>query len=116
MSRRTDKVAMLIQRAVSEVIRHDLSDPHIGFVTVTNVKVSPDLRSAVLYVSVLGQKKEIEDSLRHLRRALGYIGRKIAPKIDLRFTPTLSLVYDDTELKADRIERLIDDLQKEEGE
>jgi len=116
MSIRTNKAAQLIQRAVSEVISKDLRDPHIGFVTVTDVKVSPDLRQATLFVSVLGAREDVEDTLKHLRRALGFISRKIAPKIDMRYTPTLSIVHDDTELKADRIERLIDKLHMESGE
>lgn len=116
MSRRTDKIAHLIQRAVSEVIQRDIRDPHIGFVTVTDVKVSPDLRNATLFVSILGKANDIETSLSHLRRALGYISRRIAPRLDLRYTPILSIVHDDTELKADKIERLIGNLHPEEGE
>ena len=110
MSRRTDRVAHLIQRAASEVIQRELNDPRIGFVTVTGVKVSPDLRNAILFVSVVGEEKDVEDSLRGLRHSLPYISRRIAPKLDLRYMPSLAIEFDDTELKADRIEHILDEL------
>lgn len=110
MSRRTDKLAHLIQREVSDILQRDLHNPHIGFVTITRVKVSPDLRNAILFVSVLGEQVVIEDSMKHLRRSLGFIKRRVAPRLDLRYTPNLSIVHDDTELKAERLEQLIDDL------
>jgi len=116
MSKRTDMVAQLIQREASAIIQHELGDPHIGFVTITDVKVSPDLRNADLYVSVLGASAEVADTLKHLKRALGYIRRLIAPRLDLRYVPRLGIVHDDTELKAERIERLIDDLHGDAGE
>ena len=107
MSRRNDMVAQLIQREASAIIQRELGDPHIGFVTITDVKVSPDLRHADLYVSVLGASAEVEDTLKHLKRALGYIRRLIAPRLDLRYVPRLGIVHDDTEVRAERIERLI---------
>jgi ribosome-binding factor A len=110
MSIRTDKVAQALQREVSAVIQRDLHDPHIGFVTVTRVDVSPDLRNAKLYVSVLGGEADVEESIKHLRGALGYIRRRIAPHLDLRYTPVLSIIHDDTGLKAERIENLINEL------
>jgi len=98
-------------REVSLVVQNDLGDPHIGFVTITRVDVSPDLRNARLYVSVLGSDADVEESISHLKHALGYIRHRIAPKLDLRYTPLLSVVHDDTELRADRIEKLIVDLR-----
>ncbi len=97
-------------REVSLVVHNDLGDPHVGFVTITRVDVSPDLRNARLFVSVLGSDADIEESIDHLRHALGFIRHRIAPKLDLRYTPHLSVVHDDTELKAERIEKLIGDL------
>ena len=111
MSIRTDKVAHALMREVSAVIQHDLHDPHIGFVTITKVEVSPDLRNAKLYVSVLGVEKAIEDTIAHLRGALGYIRHRITPKLDLRYVPILSVYYDDTELKAERIEKKLGELK-----
>jgi ribosome-binding factor A len=116
MSIRTDKLAQAILREVSTVIHRDLRDPHIGFVTVTRVDVSPDLRYARLYVSVLGNNDDIEESLSHLRKALGFIRHRIAPALDLRYAPELSLVHDDTEIRAERIEKLIDQISEEGGE
>jgi len=100
----------LIRREVSNVIARDLSDPRIGFVTITDVHVSPDLKHARLYVSVLGEGRAAEESIEALRGALGFIRRRIAPHLDLRYTPELTISYDDTEVRAGRIEKIIDEL------
>jgi ribosome-binding factor A len=110
MSIRSDKLAQALMREVSKVIQHDMRDPHIGFVTITRVDVSPDLRNARLFVSVLGSQADIDESISHLRKALGFIRHRIAPHLDLRFTPQLSIIHDDTEIRAERIEKLISEL------
>lgn len=116
MSIRTDKVAHALMREISAVIQHDLHDPHIGFVTVTKVEVSSDLRNAKIYVSILGADKAIDDAIAHLRGALGYIRHRISPKLDLRYVPMLSVYHDDTELKAERIEKKLGELNIGRGE
>ena len=100
---------------MNEAIRHVLSetiptlkDPRIGFVTVTDVKTSPDLRHARVYVSVLGPPAEQEATLEGLRSAHGYLQRQVADELLLKHTPTLEFAYDDSVDRGFRIDALLD--------
>jgi len=102
-------------RRVDEAVRQvlsdsalDLKDPRIGFVTVTDVKTSPDLRHARVYVSVLGSDEERAASLEGLRSAHGYLQRRVASELRLKHTPALTFEYDDTSERAQRLSELID--------
>ena len=108
-------------RRVDEAIRQvigdaaaELKDPRIGFVTVTDVRTSPDLRHARVYVSVLGagggasELLEREDTLAGLRSAHGFLQGRIASELRLKRTPELEFVYDDTTDRAMRLEELIE--------
>ena len=98
--RRVDEA---VRAVLSDAITKDLQDPRIGFVTVTAVKTSPDLRHATVYVSVLD---DVESSLDGLRSAHGFLQRRVAQELRLKHTPTLEFAYDDTAERADRINRL----------
>jgi ribosome-binding factor A len=87
-----------------------VSDPRIGFVTVTAVETSPDLRHARVYVSVLGSDAEREGSLAGLRSAHGLLQRHVADELRLKNTPQLDFVEDDTARRAERVERLLGEL------
>ena len=92
-----------VDEAVREVLcdaTQDLKDPRVGFVTVTDVKTSPDLRHARVYVSVLGDGEERERTLDGLRSAHGVLQRASARELRLKHTPTLEFVYDDTTERA----------------
>jgi ribosome-binding factor A len=104
--RRVDEAMRVV---LSDVIAKDLKDPRIGFVTVTGVKTSPDLRHARVYVSVLGDDPEREASLDGLRSAHGYLQRRLADELSLKHTPSLSIEYDDTVDRGMRISRLLAD-------
>jgi len=93
-SRRSERVADLLQREISRVIGEDLKDPEVGFVTVTGVRVSDDLKHAKVLVSVLGDEKSSEKSLAALGRARGYIRFLIGQRVRLRFTPEISFRTD----------------------
>jgi ribosome-binding factor A len=79
---------------LSEAIAKDLKDPRVGFVTVTGVKTSPDLRHARVFVSVLGDEPTREASLAGLRSAHGYLQSRVARELTLKHTPTLAFEYD----------------------
>ena len=96
-----------IRSVLSDAIASDLKDPRVGFVTVTGVKTSPDLRHAVVYVSVLGDEPTRAASLDGLRSAHGYLQRRVAGEIKLKHTPTLDFVYDDTVDRGLRINELL---------
>jgi ribosome-binding factor A len=102
------RINELVREVIGAAISTELEDPRIGFVTVTAVDTSPDLRSARVYVSVLGSEREREDTMAALRSAHGVLQSEIARQVRLKRTPTLSFHYDDTAETADRIGRLLD--------
>ena len=106
---RMRRVNEAIREILADAITTDLKDPRIGFVTVTDVDTSPDLRAARVYVSVLGSEEERESSLEGLRSSHGVLQSKIASGMRMKRTPTLTFEYDDTVERGDRIARLLDD-------
>jgi ribosome-binding factor A len=92
--RRTAKVAQAIRQVVSTAILTELRDPRVKKVTVLNVEVPSDLRSAKVYVSVMGEEREGHLVLRGLQSARGFLQSRIADEIDLRWTPILEFVLD----------------------
>jgi ribosome-binding factor A len=105
-SGRMRRVDEAVRAVLSDAITTDLKDPRIGFVTVTAVDTSPDLRHATVYVSVLGSEDEVTASLQGLRSAHGFLQRRVADELRLKHTPTLEFAFDDTARRADRINRL----------
>lgn len=87
----------------------DLSDPRIGFVTITGVRTARDLRTAKVFVSVLGSEEDRERTLQALRSSQGLLQRAVAREVKLRNTPQLEFTYDDTLDTALRIEQLLRD-------
>ena len=104
---RMRRVDEAVRAVLSGAITTDLKDPRIGFVTVTAVDTSPDLRQAKVFVSVLGSDADVEASLAGLQSAHGYLQRRVARELSLKHTPTLDFVFDDTSRRADRINRLL---------
>jgi len=98
-----------MREVVGGAISTELEDPRIGFVTVTSVDTSPDLRTARVYVSVLGDEAEREASLAGLRAAHGVLQAVIARETRIKRTPTLSFHYDETPERGVRISRLLDE-------
>ena len=105
---RMRRVNEVIREVVGVTIAGELQDPRIGFVTVTAVDTSSDLRSAKVHVSVLGSEDERDASLQGLRAAHGVIQRALAGQLHMKRTPTLKFVYDDSVERADRLNRLMD--------
>jgi len=93
-NRRTAKVAQAIRQVVSTAILTELRDPRVKKVTVLNVEVPADLRSAKIYVSVMGEEREGHLVLRGLQSARGFLQSRIADEIELRWTPILEFVLD----------------------
>ena len=103
------RINELLREVIGAAITGELNDPRIGFVTVTSVETSPDLRSARVYVSVLGPEEEREATLQGLRSSHGVLQARIAAETRMRRTPTLTFHYDDTIEKGVRISRLLED-------
>src|SRR4051812_6617046 len=109
MSDRMRRVNEAVREVLSDALTQDLKDPRVGFVTVTAVETSPDLRHARVYVSVLGDDAERRDSLEGLQSAHGYLQGKVAAELRLKHTPQLVFEEDDTARRADRIEWLLEE-------
>jgi ribosome-binding factor A len=106
---RMRRVNEVLREVIGAAITADLSDPRIGFVTVTSVETSPDLRSAKVYVSVLGDEEAREGTLAALRASHGVIQARIAAETRLKRTPTLGFHYDETVEQGIRISRLLEE-------
>jgi len=111
--RRVDEA---IRQVIGDAVAGELKDPRVGFVTVTDVRTSPDLRHARVYVSVLGEggrasePEQREASLAGLRSAHGFLQGKIASELRLKRTPALEFFYDDTTDRALRVEQILDEI------
>jgi ribosome-binding factor A len=114
---RMRRVDEAIRQVIGDVVAGDLKDPRVGFVTVTDVRTSPDLRQARVYVSVLGTgggaslPAEREATLDGLRSAHGFLQGRIAGELHLKRTPTLEFFYDDTTDRALRVETLLEEIE-----
>jgi ribosome-binding factor A len=107
-SDRLRRVDEAVRQVLSDAVTGDLKDPRVGFVTVTAVRTTPDLRHARVFVSVLGEASERETTLDGLRSAHGFLQRRVAGELRLKHTPTLSFEYDDSVERGMRISQLID--------
>ena len=104
---RMRRVNEAVREVVSTAIAGDLKDPRIGFVTVTSVSTSPDLRHAKVFVSVLGDEQRRADTLAGLASAHGYLQSRVAQELRLKHTPQLEFRYDDTPERGARITELL---------
>ncbi len=103
------RINEVLREVVGSAISSDLKDPRIGFVTVTSVETSPDLRTAKVFVSVLGSESEREESLAGLRSSHGVLQSRIAAETRMKRTPTLTFHYDETIEQGMRISKLLDE-------
>ena len=115
MSERMRRVNAAVREVLSEAVG-ELKDPRIGFVTVTGVQTTPDLRQAVVYVSVLGSERKREQSIDGLQAAHGLLQAKIARELRLKRTPQLTFEYDPTVERGVRMTQLIDELAPDDPE
>jgi ribosome-binding factor A len=106
---RMRRINEVLREVVGAAISSDLSDPRIGFVTVTSVETSADLRTAKVFVSVLGSEEEREETLKALRSSHGVLQTRIAAETRMKRTPTLTFRYDDTVAQGARISQLLEE-------
>ena len=107
---RMRRVDEAIRQVIGDVLAGEVKDPRVGFVTVTDVTTSADLSHARVYVSVLGDAAQREQSLAGLRSAHGFLQGRVAAELRLKRTPTLEFAYDDTTDRAMRVEELIEEI------
>ena len=108
---RPDRVADQIRGELALLIAREVHDPGIGFVTLTRVRVSPDLQQAHVYYTALGDVKSRSNTERALARASGFLRRQIGARLRLKRTPELTFHYDESIAGQDRIEQLLGEIQ-----
>ena len=111
MTRRTDRLAEEVREEVAQMISGELKDPRIGFVTVTRVTLTPDLRQARIFVGVLGAERQRAATLTGLRQASGFMRRALGQRLRLRHTPELTFQYDEGLEASDRVARLLEEVR-----
>ena len=111
---RTEKVQEFIKQEISQIILTELKDPRIGFVTVTRVEVTGDLRHAKVLVSLMGSAEQKTATLQGLQRALGFMRGEVGKRLQLKMAPDLSLVVDESLDHSVRIQKLLDEIKQEE--
>lgn len=117
MSRRTERVNDLLREELSDLLRDDLRDPRVaGLVSVTHVDVSPDLRRASAFVSVLGTEEERASTMEALGHARPYLRRELSRRLNLRYTPDLSFVDDRSLERAQEMTDIMRRNAEERGE
>ena len=113
MSLRANRVGEQMKKELTDIIGRKLKDPRIGFVTVTDVRVTGDLQQATVYVSVLGNEEQKEKTLIGLSKATGFIRSEIGKRIRLRITPEITFEWDESLEYGQRIETVIHQIHTE---
>lgn len=111
VSNRLDKINDLLKRELALLIQNELRDPRVGMVSVTDVRVSRDLAYADVYVTVVGKSsaEEARDNLEALGHAGGFLRSALAKNVNLRSTPRLKFIFDDSVSRGSRLSSLIDE-------
>ncbi len=113
--KRVERVNQLIKEEISRVLQRELKDPRLGFVTVTDVEVTRDLRLAKVYVSILGPEEKWKASLAALESARGFIHNWLRHHLSLRVTPSLDFRPDRSLVHAAQIQELLAEIRAEQG-
>lgn len=114
MSRRTDRVNEQLREEISTVLVHQIKDPRLdGVISITRVESSSDLRSAKVYISVLGNDKQQKDALEGIQSAASFLRREIRDRINMKHTPFMTYLLDESIQDSDHLLRLINDVQPE---
>lgn len=113
---RERKVAEFLKEEISQIIRREVKDPRIGFVSITDVEVSGDLRHAKVFVSVYGDDTEKEETMAGLEKATGFIRKLVGERITTYHTPEIIFRYDDSIEHGVYISNLIKEVREEEKE
>lgn len=113
MNVRANRVGEQMKKELGDIIGRKLKDPRVGFVTVTDVRLTGDLQHATIYISVLGDKEQQENTLKGLEKAKGFIRSEIGQRIRLRKTPEITFELDESIDYGNRIETLLRQLKEE---
>ncbi|AKF80507.1 30S ribosome-binding factor RbfA [Myxococcus sp. MISCRS1] len=113
---RPERVGQEIQAALGALLaRGELRDPRIGFITITGVKVSPDLRVARVFYSMMGTAEERSETQKGLEAAKGFVRRAVTEAVNLRVSPEVFFSFDESVGEGDKIDRLLREVRSKEG-
>jgi len=113
-TQRQERVGQLLREEISRIIERQLKDPRIGMVTVTDVKVTPDLRHARVFVSIYGSEDEARESFERIERAAGFIRSELAKEhLRIRYLPELEFRLDESIARGARIFELLEQVKRE---
>lgn len=113
--RRSDRVGEHIRRAIAELLTNSIHDPRLETVTISGVDVAADLKLASIHFTLSGDENARQQALKGFRSAKGFIKRELAQRLGLRYMPELRFFYDTSFDRGDRIERIIHDLNQDNG-
>jgi ribosome-binding factor A len=111
MSQRTERVDELLREEIGILLAKEIADPRIGFATITGVETSPDLRHAKVWVSVIGDPRDVKETLRALQQAMGYVRHELGKRLRIRRIPDLHVRLDDTAERGTRVLHLLHELE-----
>ena len=111
MTQRTEKVDELLRQEITSIVARDVADPRVGFVTITGVETTRDLRHAKVWVSVIGQPAERDATVAALGRAMPFVRHELGTRLRLKRIPDLHLLLDDTAERGTRVLQLLNDLE-----
>lgn len=111
MTQRTDRIDELLKQEIGDLIAREIADPDIGFVTITDVETSPDLRHAKVWVSVIGQPDARQASVRGLQRAMPFVRAQLGRRLRLRRIPEFSVRLDDSVERGSRVLQLLHEIE-----
>jgi ribosome-binding factor A len=108
--RRPERLAEVLRAEVTEIVGYEMDDPRLLGVTVTDVRVSENLREAKVYVVVEGEENEIKEALKALQNAATFVRQQVALSLDLRRAPLINFVRDTVEENAARVQQLLEEI------
>lgn len=110
---RAERVAEIIKKEISEILRKDISDPRIGFISITHVDIADDLKNAIIHVSVFESEEKKQNTMDGLNSAKRYIRSLLAPRLDIKTMPDISFKLDNSIERAGRVFEIMQKLEQE---
>ena len=111
MSQRMDRVDELLRQEIGDLLAKELADPRIGFVTITDVETSPDLRHAKVWISVIGGRSDRVESVRALQASMGFVRHELGKRLRIKRIPALHIELDDSAERGTRVLHLLQELE-----
>lgn len=110
---RAERVGEQTKKEIMDIVNNKVKDPRVGFITITDVELTNDLSQGKVYLTVLGNQKEVDNTFKALDKAKGFIKSELGSRMRLRIIPELSFEYDESIEYGNKIERMIQDLHKQ---